>query len=107
MKRMAAIGFGGLVLLVGLAGPAAARESDSGSGRIMDVLLDEKLVVVGERTFAVGSQSELRGRRGRSLTLLELEDFVGDPAAYRSRPGQPHPILESIWVDEPDSDEAR
>jgi hypothetical protein len=94
------------VALAGLAGPAAAgTASDGGSGRIQDVLLDEKLVVVGTRTFAVGRQSELRESRGRRLTLLELEGYVGDPAAYRVRPAQPHPILESLWVDAPDSDD--
>lgn len=111
MKWMATMGArrlaGLLVLLAGLAGPAGARGEYSGSGRLADVLLDAQLVVVGEQTFAVERGSQLQEGRGRSLTLLELEDHVGDRAVFRSRPGEPYPILEAIWVDDPESDEVR
>jgi hypothetical protein len=111
MKRMAAMGPGRLagllVLLSALAGPAAALQELSGSGRIEDVLLDERLVVVGGLALSVGRQSQLQEGRGRSLTLLELEERVGERAFYRARSGQPHPTLEAIWVDDPASDEVQ
>ena len=105
---MKARSFGGIwaaVLAIGwIAGAANADFTRRGEGILRDVDASSLTVRVRRTTLKIGPGTEILDPLGNRLAISELLDREGDPVRYRAGGGTPHPILESIVVEDPEGE---
>lgn len=83
----------------GLAGIAA------GTGPLNDVDADAGTVEIRSETFDVEASSVLLDSNGKRMSMLELEQVQAPWVVFRTRPGYPRRILDTLQLIDEDADE--
>ena len=92
-------------VILGLSTAPALAGVASGSGPLNDVDPDAGTVEIRDRTFDVHATSVLLASDGKKMSMLELEQVQAPWVIFRTRPGHPRRILDTLQLIDEDADE--
>jgi len=95
-----------VTLILGvLSSPAVMAGVVSGTGPLNDVDPDAGIVEIRDRSFDVHATSVLLDSDGKRMSMLELEEVQAPWVIFKTRPGDPRRILDTLQLIDEDADE--
>ena len=95
------------LVVLGLASSSALAAVAAGTGLLNDVDPDAGTVEIRDRTFDVHTTSVLLDSKGKRMNMLELEEVQAPWVIFRTRPGHPRLILDTLQLIDEDADEVQ